>query len=68
MNQNPSTPSDAEILTRYALAGIVLPGDRQAGAIAGAREMLAAIHWLRQPRTAAAEPSNIFSLTPGAAK
>ena len=58
-------PSETEIETRFALAGIVLPAERQAGAIAGAQEMLAVTHWLRQPRTAAAEPSNIFKLIPG---
>ncbi|MDR3472920.1 MAG: hypothetical protein P4M09_14760 [Devosia sp.] len=64
---SPYSP-DAEIELRFALAGIVLPAERKAGAIAGAKEMLAVTHWLRRPRTAAAEPSNIFSLTPGAAK
>ena len=61
-------PSETEIETRFALAGIVLPAERKIGAMAGAAEILAITHWVRQPRTAAAEPSNVFRLSPGAAE
>jgi hypothetical protein len=67
MNQKPPTAIEAEMEARFAHAGIVLPADRKQGALAQAQLMLAATHWLRQPRTAANEPSNILTLA-GAAK
>ncbi len=54
--------SDDEIETRFRLAGVVLPAERKAAAVNAARTMLRLMHWLRGPRTAAAEPANIFSL------
>ena len=56
--------SNDEIETRFRNAGVVVPGALKAGAFAAAAEALAQTHWLRRPRTAAAEPSNIFSLVP----
>jgi hypothetical protein len=53
---------DEEIETRFRLAGITLPAERKAQAMNAARTILKTLHWLRGPRTAAAEPSNIFSL------
>jgi hypothetical protein len=53
---------DEEIETRFKLAGIALPAERKAAAMNAARTILKTLHWLRGPRTAAAEPSNIFSL------
>ena len=53
---------EQEIEDRFRMAGIVLPAERKAAAINAAKGMLAAQHWLRGPRTAAAEPSNTFSL------
>jgi len=53
---------DEEIETRFKLAGITLPADRKAQAMNSARTILKTLHWLRGPRTAAAEPSNVFSL------
>ena len=38
------------------------PADRAAGTYASAQRLLAVVHWLRQPRTVAAEPSNTFTL------
>lgn len=61
MNQDNVSP-DADIEQRFAAAGLVLAPERRQGAIDSARTLLAATHWLRQPRTAAAEPSNIFVL------
>jgi hypothetical protein len=67
MNEKPPTATEAEMEARFAYAGIVLPADRKQGALAHAQILLATTHWLRQPRTAAHEPSNILTLA-GAAK
>lgn len=61
MNDPAPDRSEAEIIERFRLAGIILPAERAEAAIAGARRYLNAQHWLRGNRTAAAEPSNIFS-------
>jgi len=45
-----------------AKAGANVPPDLKAGLLAGYRDMKCMAAMLRQPRTAAAEPSNIFSL------
>ena len=45
-----------------AKAGADVPADRKAGIVAGYRERKRMAALLRQPRTAADEPSNIFSL------
>lgn len=66
MNTNIPQPLDAEIESRFQQAGLVVPADLKAGAISEARAALSATFWLRQPRTAAVEPSNIFSLAKGA--
>jgi hypothetical protein len=55
-------PGDAEIEALYARANIAIPEDLKAGAIAEARGLARATALLRTPRTAASEPSNIFSL------
>jgi hypothetical protein len=61
-----STPEDAslerELDMLMAKAGAVVPADRKAGVIAGYRDMKRMCALLRQPRTAADEPSNIYSL------
>jgi len=62
MSEHPAAADIADIEQRFAAAGVVLVPDRKAGAVESAQAMLAAMHWLRQPRTAAAEPSNTFSL------
>ncbi len=51
---------DDDVERRFHAAGVVVPTDRAAGTYAGARRLLSSLHWLRQPRLAAAEPSNIF--------
>jgi hypothetical protein len=43
-------------------AGVELPADRRAGVIAGYKDMKRMAALLRQRRTAADEPSNIYSL------
>ena len=45
-------------------AGLVIPPDRRAALLAGYADLRAQLPLLRQPRTAAAEPSNIFHLVP----
>lgn len=62
MSDSPALPSDSEIERRLLEAGLVVPADLKAGAISEARAALAVTFWLRQPRSAAAEPSNVFSL------
>jgi hypothetical protein len=47
-----------------ARAGAVVPADRRAGLIACCDELRRMAALVRQPRTAAAEPSNVFSLKP----
>jgi hypothetical protein len=43
-------------------AGADVPRDRKAGILAGYKEMKRMTALLRQPRSEAAEPSNIYSL------
>jgi hypothetical protein len=47
-----------------ARAGAVVPADRKAGIIACCAELRRMTALVRQPRTAAAEPSNVFSVKP----
>ena len=54
---------ERELDMLLAKAGADVPPDRKAGILAGYREMKRMAATVRQPRTAAAEPSNIFSLT-----
>jgi hypothetical protein len=59
--------SDAAVEQEFDLlmakAGVELPAGRRAGAIAGYKDMKRLVAVLRQPRTAADEPSNVYSLT-----
>ena len=55
-------PANDEIEAAFLRAGVALPPDLKAGAISEARNLARATALLRQPRTAACEPSNIFSL------
>jgi hypothetical protein len=61
-----STQDDAnlerELDMLMAKAGAKVPADRKAGIVAGYRDMKRMAALLRQPRTAADETSNIFSL------
>ena len=62
---SPPTPSDfSDIAQRFAAAGVIPPAERAAGTYANAQRLLSVLHWLRQPRTVAAEPANIFTLVP----
>ena len=51
---------DADIERRFRAVGVIVPADRAAGTYATAHRLLSILHWVRQPRPAAAEPSHIF--------
>ena len=57
-----STPDLSDVVQRFSAAGIIPPAERAAGTYANAARLLGILHWLRQPRTVAAEPSNTFTL------
>lgn len=61
-----STQEDAALEREFdvlmAKAGAKVPADRKAGIVAGYKDMKRMTMLLRQPRTEAAEPSNIYSL------
>ena len=61
------TPSsealEAEFDILMARAGLTIPPDRRAALLAGFADLRATLPLLRQPRTAAAEPANIFRLS-----
>ena len=61
-----STRDDANLEAEFdmlmAKAGAQVPADRKAGIVAGYRDMKRMAALLRQPRTAADETSNVFSL------
>jgi hypothetical protein len=54
--------SEAEFDAILSAAGLAIPDDLKPGVLAGAQQLHAIVAILRQPRTAADEPSNIFSL------
>ncbi len=54
----------AEVRARYAMAGITVPPDLEAGAIGTANALLELRSHLHTLRPAADEPSNIFTLAP----
>jgi len=53
---------ERELDMLLAKAGANVPSDLKAGLLDGYRDMKRMAATVRQPRTAAAEPSNIFSL------
>ncbi len=52
----------AELAFLFKRAGHAVPADRMPGIIAGYTELKAMLDLLRQPRTAANEPANVYSL------
>ena len=54
--------TSGELDMLLAKAGANVPSDLKAGLLDGYRDMKRMAAMVRQPRTAAAEPSNIFSL------
>ena len=62
-----ATHNDAlerEFDAAMAKAGLNVPADRRAGTLAAYADMKHMTELLRQPRTAASEPSNVYSLIP----
>jgi len=57
--------SESEFDAILSAAGLTIPNDLKPGVFAGAQQLHAVVELLRQPRTAADEPSNIFSLARG---
>lgn len=57
------TALEAELDCMLARAGIVIPPDRRAPILDAFAELRQQVALLRQPRSAAAEPSNIFRLS-----
>ena len=64
MSTQDESPHVHEFDVLLARAGLVVPAERRAGVIAGCEEMRRFAALMRQPRTAASEPSNVFSLAP----
>lgn len=60
--QDREVEHEFDVLMRKA--GADVPADRKAGILKGYKDMKDATALLRQPRTAAAEPSNTYSLKP----
>ena len=61
MNNQDGLEHELDVL--LAKAGANVPPQLKPGILAGYREMKVMAARVRQPRTAAAEPSNVFSLT-----
>jgi hypothetical protein len=61
MNNQDGLEHELDVL--LAKAGANVPPHLKAGILAGYRDMKVMAATVRQPRTAAAEPSNVFSLT-----
>lgn len=68
MSTSDNSPSDIALEREFDLlmarAGASVPADRKAGMIAGYADFKRMAALVRQPRTAAAEPSNTFSMKP----
>jgi hypothetical protein len=62
MKTQDDTSLEREFDMLMAKAGAAVPADRKAGIVAGYRDLKRMCALLRQPRTAADEPSNIYSL------
>ncbi len=64
MDNPDKTALEQEFDVLISRAGAVVPADWRAGVVAGFEDMRRLSQLLRQKRTAASEPSNIFSLVP----
>lgn len=62
MQQSPALPADEEIAALFQAAGLVVPPDLAEGVYSEAHALRRVAHLVRGPRTAASEPSNIFSV------
>ena len=61
---SPYAQFDEESLGLLNAAGLQVPADLLPGVLSEARTLRQTASLLRSPRTAAAEPANIFSLVP----
>ena len=69
MSDTPPDPLNQEFEVLMRRAGLTVPPERHAATLAGFKELRTHLALLRQtastaPRTAAAEPSNVFALRP----
>ena len=64
MDQTENGAPEGEFDALMARAGVTVMPDRRAGVVAGFEEIRKLAALLRVKRTAASEPSNIFSLVP----
>ena len=62
MSKDGNASVERELDMLLAKAGAVVPAERKAAVLAGYAAMQRMTALVRQPRTAAAEPSNVFSL------
>ena len=63
MRGSPATAAiEVHLRQCLARAGIAVPGDRFAAMLTSYTELSGMLETLRQPRTAASEPANIYSL------
>ncbi|MGE0848186.1 MAG: hypothetical protein AB7O44_01025 [Hyphomicrobiaceae bacterium] len=63
MSTGDDTGVEREFDMLMAKAAANVPADRKAGVVAGYKDMKAMAKLVRQPRTAADEPSNTYDLT-----
>ena len=63
MSSQEEAALEREFDVLMAKAGAKVPADRKAGILAGYKDMKRLALLLRQPRSEAAEPSNVYSLT-----
>jgi hypothetical protein len=61
---DPYAAFDAETMSLLAAAGLSVPADLLPGVLSEARTLRQTASLVRAPRSAAAEPSNIFTLVP----
>ena len=64
MDTPDETALEQEFNVLMARAGVVVPADRRAGAVAGFKDLRRMAALLHGHRPATSEPSNIFILTP----
>lgn len=62
MSETKATDPKLELEVLLRRAGVAVPEDRMEAVLAGYADLTRMTALLRQPRTAAAEPSNAFSL------
>jgi len=64
MTEQSQEALEAEFDMMMARAGVTVPAERRAAVLSGFKDLRGSLHLLRNGRTAAAEPSNVFRLSP----